>query len=114
MSGSDWQEVHDLYVEIARLKAEMVGLKGENDELRAHIEQLQSEKAITDFYSDRARRGMRRNPELLKKAITDQYSETSPLSSQLVKVKRRDLLDLLIYVAHLEYKTKELENAPSC
>ena len=57
MSGSDWQEVHNLYVEIARLKAEDVGLKGENAELRAQIEQLQSEKAITEFYSDRARRG---------------------------------------------------------
>ena len=56
MSGSNWQEVHDLYVEIARLKAENVGLKGENAELRAQIEQLQSDKAITDFYSDRARR----------------------------------------------------------
>ncbi len=56
---------------------------------------------------------MRRIPELLKKAITDQYSKTSPLSSQFVKIKRRDLLDLLIYVDHLEYKTKELENAPS-
>lgn len=56
---------------------------------------------------------MSRDPELLKKAITDQYSKTSPLSSQLVKIKRRDLLDLLIYVDHLEYKTKELENAPS-
>ena len=56
---------------------------------------------------------MSRDPELLNKSITDQYSKTSPLSSQFVKVKRRDLLDLLIYVDHLENKTKELENAPS-
>jgi cell division protein FtsB len=57
MTGSDWQEVHNLDVEIARLKAGNVGLKVENAELRAYVEQLQSEKAITDFYSDRTRWG---------------------------------------------------------
>ena len=57
MTVSDWQEVHNLYVEIARLKAENVGLKVENAELRVYVEQLQSDKAITDFYSDRTRRG---------------------------------------------------------
>lgn len=114
MTGSDWQDVHNLDVEIARLKAENVGLKGENAELRAYVEQLQSEKAITDFYSERARRGMSRNPELLKKAITDQYAKQDSLTNNYVKIKRRDLLGLLIYVDHLEYKTKELENAPSC
>jgi len=113
MTVSDWQEVHNLYVEIARLKGGLVGLRGQNAELRAQIEQLQSDKAITDFYSDRARRGMSRNPELLKKAITDQYTKQDSLTNNYVKIKRRDLLDLLIYVAHLEYKTKELENAPS-
>ncbi len=61
MTGSDWQDVHNLDVEIARLKAENVGLKGENAELRAQIEQLQSEHAITELYSDRARRGNEAN-----------------------------------------------------
>jgi predicted RNase H-like nuclease (RuvC/YqgF family) len=113
MTVSDWQEVHNLCVEIARLKAGLAGLKGENAELRAQIDQLQSEKAITEFYSDRARSGVGRNPELLKKAITDQYTKQDSLTNNYVKIKRRDLLDLSIYVAHLEYKTKELENAPS-
>lgn len=54
---------------------------------------------------------MSRSPESIKKAIEDQYSTTSPLSSQRVKVKRRDLLDLLIYVGHLEHEIKELKNA---
>jgi len=50
-----------------------------------------------------------RDPESIKKAIEDQYSKTSPLSSNYLKLKRRDLLDLLIYVGHLEHEIKELE-----
>jgi hypothetical protein len=54
---------------------------------------------------------MRRNPGLLKKAIEDQYHKTSLLDGSYVKLKRRDLLDLLIYVGHLEHEIKELKNA---
>ena len=58
---------------------------------------------------------MRRNPDSLKqaiKAITERYnSKTYQLGGQYIKLKRRDLLDLLIYVDHLEYEIKELENA---
>jgi hypothetical protein len=57
---------------------------------------------------------MRRNPDLLKRAITDQYTKQDSLTNNYVKIKRRDLLDLLVYIDHLEYKTKELENAPGC
>jgi hypothetical protein len=53
---------------------------------------------------------MSRDPESIKKVITDQYSKTSPLNSQYVKLNRRDLLDLLIYVDHLEHEIKELDN----
>lgn len=56
---------------------------------------------------------MRRDPESIKNAIEDQYSRTSPLSSNYVKLKRRDLLDLLIYVGHLEHETKRLRDEAS-
>jgi hypothetical protein len=37
MSRSDWQEVHNLYAEIARLKAENIGVDGRVSEVQRKV-----------------------------------------------------------------------------